>query len=526
MFRLIFVGLALAGSACPPLLLAQVPSPDGPVIDTIIIVTDNLFTPEEAARDWSFRLANGIRFKTRAHVVRRELLFRRGDRYEVDRADETARNLRALGLFRFVGIDTTRVNGRFAVVVRTQDGWSTQIQLNAASTGGTLTWSAGVTETNFIGTGNRVGVSYFRGVDRNSVTVGGLWNRVAGSRVRLTAAYQDFTDGRGAQWILGLPWRANTDRHSVEFYGEWADRRALQFRVPSTRMTQTTEYWRRAFRNGFVASMAALAENRRYLRVGVTGDLRRESFVLPRDTVGGFPDSTFAAFGVFAEYSRASFRVVTHFNGFGLQEDLNLSTTVRVAARVAPSGFGYERSGFGPSIVFFTGVAIPRGYVRASVAADGVFDSAGLDSGRVNVRLTVAQKFAPRHATFLLLHAGALERPPPGQEFDLGHGAGPRSFGPHAFVGTRAVWGTFEHQWFVVDDLYDVLGIGLAAFVDYGGAWYPDQRRRLGGNVGIGLRLGANRSTGANTGRIDLGYRFADGFDKRWAVSFGRGFVF
>jgi hypothetical protein len=120
-----------------------------------------------------------------------------------------------------------------------------------------------------------------------------------------------------------------------------------------------------------------------------------------------------------------------------------------------------------------------------------------------------------------------LKRPAPSREFDLGHGIGPRSFGPHAFTGDRSVWGTFEHRVFLVDDLFNLLGLGFAGFVDYGGAWFDGDSPRFGGDVGFGLRTGATRATGVNIGRIDLAYQFGDGrTGGRWVISTGRGFPF
>jgi hemolysin activation/secretion protein len=133
----------------------------------------------------------------------------------------------------------------------------------------------------------------------------------------------------------------------------------------------------------------------------------------------------------------------------------------------------------------------------------------------------------PRNATVFHIQFGARKGTPPGFQYDLGHGIGPRAFGPHAFTGDRTIWGSLEQRVFLIDEFYDLFGVGFAAFVDYGGAWYDDQPRRLGGNVGFGLRLGSTRSTAQNVGRIDLGYRFGDGWEgKRLALSFGRGFAF
>jgi hypothetical protein len=80
---------------------------------------------------------------------------------------------------------------------------------------------------------------------------------------------------------------------------------------------------------------------------------------------------------------------------------------------------------------------------------------------------------------------------------------------------------------FLIDEVADLFGVGFAVFADYGGAWYADQDPRVGGDVGFGLRLGSTRSTASNVARIDVGYRFGDGWrGRRWALSFGRGFGF
>jgi hypothetical protein len=159
--------------------------------------------------------------------------------------------------------------------------------------------------------------------------------------------------------------------------------------------------------------------------------------------------------------------------------------------------------------------------------ANGLFTSAGLDSGQVAVQLTAAAQVLPKSSTVLHVEWAERRGTPPGFEYDFGHGRGPRSFGPHAFVGDRAVWVALEQRAFVFDNILGLMGIGFTGFLDYGGAWYADRPRRLGGDVGLGLRFGSLRSIGNNTGRFDVGYRFGEGWGtKRWAVSFGSGFAF
>jgi len=69
------------------------------------------------------------------------------------------------------------------------------------------------------------------------------------------------------------------------------------------------------------------------------------------------------------------------------------------------------------------------------------------------------------------------------------------------------------------------LGIGVAGFVDHGGAWFRGQDRRSGTDAGVGLRIGSIRSAGSIVGRLDLAYRFENDREPGgWVLSLGRGF--
>lgn len=134
---------------------------------------------------------------------------------------------------------------------------------------------------------------------------------------------------------------------------------------------------------------------------------------------------------------------------------------------------------------------------------------------------------AVRHVAVFHLEGGWLKDPVPGEEFDLGLGSGPRAFGSHAFTGDRSIFGVAEYRYTLFDDLGGLVGLGLAGFVDHGGAWYAGSPRRTGWDAGIGLRVGASRSSDTPALRFDLARRFATDVDKPgWVVSVGKGFPF
>lgn len=520
------VASALSAVFAAPLSAQGVPAQAAaPVIDSIAITTYDIFTPTEAQKSALFRLTNALHVTTNDNVVRRELLFHVGDVYDSARAAESARNLRSLGIFRRVAIDTTRVNDRLVVHVVTADAWSTQLDLSANSTGGEFTWALGVTEQNFAGTANLVGLDYRKEVDRSAFTVSTLVRRAFDTHLVVGGYYDDLSDGRQIGWTAGLPYLALSDRFSLTFEGSAAHRRILQYR--DTLLSASGTYRRTAVVQGASLSFAPIASTAGYLHLGLLGQVRHEEYVRVADTLGVIPDSVYAAAGVFGEVYRTHFKVVRHYNGFAQDEDIDLSTKLRLEAWVAPSAFGYARTGFAPVAQFQTGASFGAQFVRLEAKAHAMLSSAGVDSSSVWGGLTLASRALPRQAIVLHVEGGVQDGTPPGTEFDLGHVIGPRGFKTHAFTGTREVWGTLEHRAFLWDQLLGVIGLGVAEFVDYGGAWYADESSRLGGDVGFGLRIGSSRSSGTNVGRIDFAYRFGDGVGtKRWVVSLGRSFEF
>ncbi|UCG85859.1 MAG: hypothetical protein JSW71_18410 [Gemmatimonadota bacterium] len=522
MIRNILRGVVLAIGTPAAALTQESERQEPPVIDTIVVITQDVYGSEESS-NFLTRIANAVHFKTRPSVVHRELLFTAGTAYDSALVAETERNLRGLGLFREVRIDTVRLAGRLAAVVRTADGWTTELQLNARFTAGTFSWGLGLIERNFLGAATVAGVTYRDEPDRTAFTIRGATERAFGSRIAVRGLYDKLSDGTRGVWGMGIPYRAFVDRSSLGYDGYAGDERVLQYRDGVARDTLQ----RRSFIQVGRLSTAPVAKTGEYLRLGVAGQFKSEAYLSARDTGTVVPDTMTAVIGGFAEWARARFRVVTHYNGFARDFDLDLSTRILLSTWVAPSAFGYERTGLGAAVSLQTGVSLGPNFALLEGQANGLFTSTGLDSGRVWVGLTMAARPFPRNATVLHLEVGAYENTPPGTEFDLGHGTGPRLFGPHSFTGTRAVWVALEHRSFLIDEILGLVGVGVAGFVDYGGAWYSDQSSRLGGNFGVGLRIGATRATGPNVGRIDFGYRFGEGTEgKRWALSFGQGFTF
>lgn len=534
----------LMGLVAAPAVRAQASPPDGsttgavPVIDTVVITRRDVFLPEDAERNFIYRLGNGLHATTHAWVVRRELLLGAGSPADSLLVAESERNLRRLGLFHRVRVDTLRLDdGRLALDVRTREAWSLQPRFTGRlAADGTVTGTFGVTETNLAGTGNAMRAWYVRETDRDGVDLRFTSNRVGSTRIQASGTWQNLSDRDVVSWIVSSPYRALSDRSAFWYEGRSFRGRIPQYRRYDPDVLLTTEWRRRALTNRVTGSIAPVANARGFLRLGATLEVRNEEHLRldhPNVNVDSLdatvPDSVYGLVGVFVEWRRARFERVEHFNGFA-EEDVDLSDRARLSVKLAHREFGYESTGVGARLFLASGRRAGSAILKGALDGGGLFNSAGLDSGYVYGSGTAALRTTDRNTTFLRAIGGAQESPRPGSEYDIGFQILPRLWGPHAFIGTRTVQATIEHRSYLVDNFVNLTGIGIGAFVDYGGAWYPDQDARLGGNVGVTLFGGSPLSSFAQVTNLNFGYRFGGGIGdserSRWAFSAGGGLRF
>jgi hypothetical protein len=519
--------LPVAGLLAPLQLAAQ-STPDTASVDSALIIhrvqlqRRDIFDPNE--RSWFARLANRLHFQTRAPVIRREVLLRPGQPYDSALAAESERNLRSLGIFRRVQVDSVRTDSGLVLRVVTKDGWSTQLDWRFRSTGGEVAFTIGLVETNLLGTASTAALRYSDNPDRNSVALNFRRRRLFAGTVGLGVQYENRSDGRLGAVVIDRPFFASNSPKAFQLLAEDRQERVLRFRGGQDQPQDTLSRRFSLVRGS--AAWALQASPTGYLRVGVGAQVRRDD-TLRFASAGPFSKTVTGTVGPYLVWNRARFLVARGYAGFAREEDVDLGTTVRVGLQLAPKVFGYERNGLGPEVSGRLGASLPGGFAYLDAVVNGLLTSAGLDSGAVQLGGTVVLQPGPRHVAVLHVEGGWLEDPVPGEEFDLGLGSGPRAFASHAFTGDRSIFGTVEYRYTIVDDLWGLLGLGIAGFVDHGGAWYSGERRRVGWDAGVGLRLGASRSTDTPALRFDLARRFANDVEPAgWVLTVGKGFAF
>ncbi len=494
------------------------------VVRAIEIRRYDIFAPSEATTFYA-RAANGLHITTRPRVVRRELLFRTGEPYDSARVAETARNLRSLGIFRLVAIDTVRTDTGLVVRITSGDGWSTRPLFNIQSTGGTFTPTVGVEELNFLGTATLASIRYKSDPDRSTITTVFRQPRLFAGRVGVTFLYAHLSDGDIGQAQLSRPFFSLSGRSSWQLGGDVRNHRVLRFFDGSDKAHDELRH--RASLGYAAVAWAFHASPRGYLRLGINGQIRREDFAdeARADTIG---KTITGAGGVFLQWRRARFLVSRGLQGFAREEDIDVSTSLGAGLMVAPRAFGYDDDGLAPFLSLQSGFGRPGSFVQLSAIAEGRYTSAGLDSGAVHLAGTAYFQPGPRHLAVLHGSVGWMERPAPAAEFDLGGiRGGPRGYRDHFFTGDRAFFASAEYRYTVTNDFLKLTAIGLAGWADYGGAWYHGGSRRAGGSVGAGLRFGPTRATDIRSSRVDVACRNREDDGRlRCLLVIGQGFAF
>jgi hypothetical protein len=494
-------------------------------VSEVRLQRENVFDESENAY-WLARVANALHIVTRDRVVRRELLIPEGAPYDSAMADETARNLRKLGIFRDVSVDTTRSDSGLVQHVTTHDSWSTQVYVSFKSTGDQITWGAGVTEKNLLGSHIKASFRYTDDPDRStsqfSASVPRAWRRLG-----FDGSYEELSDGKTGRFTASSPFTAIMTPQSGTLELLYNDKDVLRFFGGEEVASDTV---RRLLTKGTLnAAWATQASRRGFLRLGSSLQVRRDDFGdFGESTIANADRSVFGELGVNVESSTSTFKVIKGYKTLTGDEDIDLSTTVRGELWVAPNAWGYERFGVGPGATIHVGRLVPNGFTLFDLRASSLFTNKGLDSGSVVGKAVLALYPADRHSVIVNLNGGMQKNPYPGEEFDLGLTYGPRGFPAHAFTGDRGFFTVAEYRWVAIPEVFKIFAVGFAGFVDYGGAWYSGSPTRTGTDAGVGLRIGSIRSSsGKGATRIDLVHRFAnDVLPGKWLIAIGSGFPF
>lgn len=494
----------------------------GIVIGAIFVINGDVFDTSLPEEDRGlFRLANKLHIETRPDTIRSQLLFKEGDRFSTALLRESERILRANSyLFDARIVPVAYRAGAVDVEVRTRDVWTLKPGINFGREGGENESGFEFEESNLLGLGKEIELSYSKDVDRNSSLIRYKDPHLLGGWNRLEVAYSSNSDGKLREFSLDrpffslhTPWSAGAsladwqridsrynlgevvdkfghDEQDVEVFGGWLVPLAHDNSLGSL----STSPWVRRI------SLGAVYQRDRFDAIpGVTN-----AATLPQDRELVYPF-------VEVELLEDAFEERRNQDQIERTEDFYAGASLQMRIGYAARDFGSDRDAVLLWLAAGNSLELDADKRHTiTLAAEG---HTRLESGDLrNARLTAEARYywrlSQRQLFFARLGGTVSDNLDAENQILLGGDNGLRGYPLRYQDGTSQALLTLEHRLYTRYYLFRLFNVGGAVFFDMGRTW---GRGTAGGasqgllkDVGIGLRLGSSRSAFGNVIHIDL----------------------
>jgi hypothetical protein len=501
----------------PPLQTPGVPTDAeleaaGAVIGEILIDNQDIFDLEDPRENnWLFRLANNLHIKTRPSVIRRQLLFRAGERYSRRLLDESERILRAEGYFYDAWIRPVRYHdGKVDVRVTTRDVWTLNPGFNISRSGGTNSTGVQLEDISFMGTGADLKVYHTNSIDRTTTGLQYADEHAFGTFVSAAANVADNSDGYLREFTVQRPFYSLDTRWAAGGYGIddvqtdslWDRGQIVNQFQDEHQGAQVYAGWSAGLKNGWVQRWSTGITYDEHLFAPLPTWI---TLVIPEDRRFVYPWVQYDL--VQDDYLR-----MWNHDQIARTEDFYLGTAFTLRAGWASKAMSSTQS----ALIFQSNAS--RGFREGGSTlllfwdfsgrvADGVLDNGLMDA---SVRYYLEQS---KNWLFFATLAGTK-----GWQLDLdnqillGGDNGLRGYPLRYQDGTARALFSVEQRYFTDWYIFRLFRVGAAVFFDTGRVWgtAPLAQPNLGllSDAGFGLRFGNSRSGLGNVVHVDLAFPF------------------
>ena len=496
---------------------ATMPSPQeleeqGAVIGRIVVSPDDIFDPSIPGESaWLYRTANKLHIKTRPAVIRDQLLFKTGDRYDARILQESERVLRRNDYLYDVVIVPIAFDGHTVdLEVRTKDVWTLNPGFNFGRSGGKNETNVHVQEENLLGTGRKVDVAWDSSVDRTEWTFSYRDPHFLESFTRLWVLYSSADDGDTKFFSLDRPfyaldtrWTAGTTLNDSSFT---ADRYELGKKVGEFRAHdqyyEAGGGWSRGLVDGWVSRWT----------LGAAWEEAQFEPVPGKELGGPLPsDRKFIYPWIGFERVQDAYQERMNQNQIRRTEDVLVGFRGRARLGYASEAFGSATDAVLLDAFAQDGVDLTvRQSLFGSAWASGRYEHGGIQDGILGAESRYYLQTSERSKFFASLSGTLTHNLDEDEQLTLGGDTGLRGYPLRYQAGTAKALLTLEQRYYTNWYPFRLFHVGGAVFFDMGRTWGRDVTgaTSLGmlKDVGFGLRLGSSRSAFGNVVHIDLAF--------------------
>ena len=484
----------------------------GAVIGEIYFDRQNVFDLSAPGENKSlYRLANRWHIVTRESVIREQLLFRPGDRYEKRVLEESERILRQNQFFWDARVEVVRYEDGVADVrVWTRDQWTLMPGLSVSRSGGENRVRVSLSERNLLGRGASVRFNFTDDVDRESSSFQYYDRNLGKSWTSLFLELADSSDGDTTDvrvirpfYKLDARWTAGgtifDERREQRFFN--LGNEAAEYAIDQELHTAFIG-WSGGLRNGWVRRWTTgfVYDDRQFSEV-VDGTLPP---LLPEDRTLAYPF-------VSVQLLEDKFEATSNRDQIDRREDFNLGSQVQATLGYATESFGSDRE----SVIYR--LAASRGFgsmskkaLLVSGSASGRFDEGSAVNQVLSIDARFYNQISDKTLFFMTLAGERGSDRDLDNLVDLGGDTGLRGYPLRYQTGDSKVLFTVEQRYFTDWYPFKLFRVGGAAFADIGRVWgeNPTGEEPQGWlrDVGVGLRLAPTRASGRDVIHVDIAF--------------------
>ena len=489
-------------------------SADSVRVGVIQIESNDVFTAEEAAKGWFYRLANRIHIETKDSFLRKQLLFHEGDVLDIAKLAETERNLRALPFIKSASVVASAPHdGVSDVLVVTQDSWTTQPGGSLGSKGGKTTYSVEFQETDLLGLGKSISVAYDQGSERTTRSILFQDPYLFAPFFRGKLLYADNSDGRQREIEVSRPFYSFLTPWSADLSLEHVAEQEKLYEDEEDVSTYRHEHRDRLYSYGHAID----ARESEALRWTAGVEILDDDFT----PIGGgpsliLPDRRSFRY-IFATYEAVgnSFATLNYINRDSRYEDFNLAPRLFIKAAYSPEWLGAPANGAYAETDLSGGISFgDDAFAQAEIDAQSRFQQ-GPQNTIVSAFVGYARRF--RDATPLQTFVARAQydqawRLDKDVQFAADALTGLRGYRLHAWTGDKRLIVNVEQRFFSEREILQLVSPGAVIFFDSGAAVPAGEslwsRSQFHSDAGVGLRFAIARAGGNNILRVDFAYPF------------------
>lgn len=455
-----------------------------------------------------YRWINRIHPPTHPWVFRELILFKEGGPINNHMVDESERILRKQKYASDASIRVVSKCGNTVdMEVITKEVWTLLPEFKLNTTGGKSSTAIGLNDSNFLGTGSLLALSYAHEVDRDRVLLHYQNNNVKGSRIRLITHFEENSDGYVRNLQLALPF------YELDATRTWGGQATQSketehqyYRGEAISAVDTEREYSQAW-FGHSAGLVDGVTNR--FVYGFVYDRKRYN-VLPGETpTSPMPSNRRLAYPYFSfEQIQNDYGVAYNINQINREEDIHMGRSLNLTFGLSPvNTTRLIFNGYLSDTLTSRNKQLLQGQVNWQGRWN--FDHSQVEDLRVTMSMAYHRGQTDSRSLYLGVRLQDTWNRDPERQVILGGSSGLRGYPFYYATGDASYLVTAEQRIFTNYSLFSLFNVGFVGFVDAGRAYSKSAGTPDDGlltDAGFGIRLVPNKTDKEHVIHFDVAW--------------------